>query len=104
MKTLLKSIAFASLFFLHQFANAQIRFSTDSLIFTNNISGNTDSIGFYVINSQNKPLTVSKTQLFHSVFSVSDTIFTIAASDSILLYVYVIQNTISIIKITCILL
>jgi hypothetical protein len=84
-----KSLLLLVFWLTAQLSFSQIRFSTDSLVFANNISGTTDSLAFYIVNTSNKTQIIEDIQYFHPEFSLSDTALSIAAYDSALVYVYI---------------
>ncbi|MBI5214217.1 MAG: endonuclease [Ignavibacteriae bacterium] len=76
------------LFFFVFDADAQVSLSVTSLSFGNKSTANTDSLSFWIWNSNDTTVSINDINTHDTVFSVRDTQFTIQAHDSSRVWVY----------------
>ena len=81
-------LKYASLFFVIQSINlfAQVSVNSDSLFFPQTATGNSDSVSFYVNNNYSQAFDIKITNL-KNVYNLSDTVLTLPANDSSIIWV-----------------
>ncbi len=81
-------LKYASLFFVIQSINlfAQVSVNSDSLFFPQTTTGNSDSVSFYVNNNYSQAFDIKITNL-KNVYNLSDTVLTLPANDSSIIWV-----------------